>query len=165
MEQSKILVLGVGNILMSDEGAGVRAIERLQRDFTFADNVRLLDGGTLGTRLIDPISQADRLIVIDVALRGHPAGTITRLTYDEIRSGIVAKNSMHQVSFTETLALAELLDMLPPTVIVAVEPKDIETMSVELTKTIADAMDLLCEKVLEEIVFAGGSFHNKTAIV
>jgi hydrogenase maturation protease len=158
MEHSHILVLGVGNILLCDEGAGVHLIKRLERTYRFSDNVRLLDGGTLGTRLLDPISQATRLIVADVALRGMAPGTITRLTMDDIPLGAGPKNSMHQVSFTETLALAGMLDMLPPTVIIAIEPQDMTTMSVEVTKVIADCMDAFCAAVLREIELAGGGY-------
>jgi hydrogenase maturation protease len=158
-----ILVLGVGNLLMSDEGAGVHLINMLERGFTFSANVRLLDGGTLGVRLLDPISQSSFLIVADVAVRGKPPGTVCRLTLDDVRSavGIAAKNSMHQVSFTETLALAEMMEILPPTVIVAIEPQDIQTLRTELTPAVAEKMNDLAGQILKEIKAAGGSFRMK----
>jgi hydrogenase maturation protease len=82
----KILVLGVGNILFTDEGVGVRAVETLLRDYSFSDNVTLMDGGTLGTRLMDPIMQCQRLIVIDAVLGGDEPGSVYRLTGDDLRS-------------------------------------------------------------------------------
>jgi hydrogenase maturation protease len=162
-DNAPILVLGVGNLLMSDEGAGVHLINILERDFTFSENVCLFDGGTLGIRLLDPIDQSSFLIVADIALRGCPPGTIYRLTLDDVHAaiGISAKNSMHQVSFTETIALAEMMEILPPTVIVAIEPQDMQTMRPELTTVVAEKMNDLAEHILKEIRAAGGSFRKK----
>ena len=65
MTEKRILVLGVGNILFTDEGLGVRCIEHMQEKFTFSDNVTLMDGGTLGTKLMGPILESDYLFVCD----------------------------------------------------------------------------------------------------
>jgi len=70
MGEKRILVLGIGNILLRDEGAGVRVIEALEAGYFFSPNVTLLDGGTLGLRLLDPISQADHLILVDAVQNG-----------------------------------------------------------------------------------------------
>jgi hydrogenase maturation protease len=164
MENSHILVLGVGNLLLSDEGAGVHCIHRLEKTYDFSDNVHLLDGGTLGMRLLDSIRQASILIVADVALQGYVPGTISRLSIDDVRCGCGEKHSMHELSFSETLALAETLDILPPTIIIAIEPLDMTTMSVSLTPEVSEKLYELCLRVLEEIKTAGGEFclKNKT---
>jgi hydrogenase maturation protease len=121
----------------------------------------LLDGGTLGIRLLDPINQSSFLIVADIALRGCPPGTIYRLTLEDVRAtGITAKNSMHQVSFTETISLAEMMEILPPTVIIAIEPQDMQTMRPELTPAVAEKMNDLAEQILKEIKAAGGSYRK-----
>ena len=75
----RALVLGVGNILFSDEGIGVRTVERLQRYAALPDNVVLMDGGTLGIRLMDAIMDCDVLVVVDAVLGGGEPGTIYRL--------------------------------------------------------------------------------------
>jgi hydrogenase maturation protease len=164
-EQPRILVLGVGNVLLSDEGTGVHLINKLQQEYGFSDNVTLLDGGTLGMRLLGPISQASCLIAVDVALRGKRPGSIVRLTLNDIRTGAGVKNSMHQVSFIETLLLAEMMELLPPIVIIAIEPQDMQTMGMSLTPALAGKMDELCARVLEEIVQAGGAFYEKTGVI
>jgi hydrogenase maturation protease len=161
MENSHILVLGVGNALMSDEGVGVQCIHQLEQSYSFSGNVQLLDGGTLGMRLLDSIRHASCLIVVDAALRGSIPGTITRLVLDDIKTENAPKHSMHSVSFSETLAIAASLDILPPTVIIGIEPLDITTMSVSLTSEIAKKLDALCLRVLDEIKIAGGSFKFK----
>jgi hydrogenase maturation protease len=163
LENPAILVLGVGNLLMSDEGAGVHCVNLLARDFVFSENVNLLDGGTLGTRLLGPIGNSSSLIVIDIAVYGNPPGTLYRLTIEDVCAGISAKNSMHQVSFTETIALAEMMEILPPTVIVAIEPHDMQTMRPELSDVVAVELQDMVALVLKEISAAGGSFIHKAS--
>jgi len=159
MGKPEILVLGVGNILLTDEGAGVHCIHRLQQQYAFSDNVRLLDGGTLGMRLLDSISKATQCIVADVALQGFVPGTLSRLTINDVRTANALKQSMHQLSFSETLTLAEAMGILPPTIIVAMEPCDMTTMSVSMTPSVAEKIDAMCAMVLEEITNAGGTFR------
>ena len=77
MAEPRVLVLGVGNILLSDEGFGVAAVKRLERDYTWPDNVRLLDGGTLGLFLMPEIMDADFLVVLDVVLGPGPRAPST----------------------------------------------------------------------------------------
>ena len=161
MKNKNILVLGVGNILMSDEGAGVYVVRSLEQNFQFSENISFLDGGTLGMRLLNPISKASQLIVADTAMLGRAPGTISRLTIDDVRTGNVVKNSMHQLSFAETLSMAEMMEILPPTVIIAIEPFDIETMGTTMTSLIAANFDNLCMRVLDEILATGGTFSEK----
>jgi hydrogenase maturation protease len=161
MNNSPLLVLGVGNVLMSDEGAGVHCIHRLLQCYSFSDNVELLDGGTLGTRLLNSISKAGALIAIDVALRETTPGTVSRLSLDDIRARSSEKHSMHELSFSETLFTAETMGILPPTVIIAIEPLDITTVSTNLTPPVKEKLGELCGRVLEEIKIAGGEFTRK----
>ena len=75
----QVLVLGVGNILFSDEAIGVRTVEHLQQCASLPGNVELMDGGTLGIRLMDAIMGCDLLIVVDAVLGGGEPGTLYRL--------------------------------------------------------------------------------------
>ncbi len=158
MEQPRILVLGVGNILLRDEGVGVRVIERLQSIYSFSSNVALMDGGTLGLRLLDPISQTDYLIVVDAVQNGQAPGTLYRLPAEELEKRLVFKNSLHQLNLVETLAYTEILGHRPQAVIIGVEPEDISPWGMELTPTIASRVAELCSQVLAEIERAGGSY-------
>jgi hydrogenase maturation protease len=161
MIDRSILVLGVGNILMSDEGAGVYAIRRLQEKYTFSSNVFLLDGGTLGMKLLYSISNASSLIVADTAMLGKRPGTISRLTINDIRMRTVLKNSMHQLSFSETLTMAEAMGILPLSAIITIEPADICSLSVSLTDVVEQQMESFCTILLNEIMATGGSFSLK----
>jgi hydrogenase maturation protease len=162
MKDRSILVLGVGNILMSDEGAGVYAIRRLQEMYTFSSNVFLLDGGTLGMKLLYSISNASSLIVADTAILGKTPGTISRLSINDIRMRTVLKNSMHQLSFSETLTMAEVMGILPLSTIITIEPVDISSLSVRLTDAIEQQMESFCSILLNEIKVTGGSFSLKS---
>jgi hydrogenase maturation protease len=151
-----ILVLGVGNILLKDEGVGVRLIEQLQGEYTFSPNVRLMDGGTLGIRLLDDITAADHLIVVDAVRNDHPPGTLYRLPAEELKRCVSFKNSLHQTGLLETLAYAEMLGQRPTTVVVGIEPADISPWGTELTPCISKQLNELAERVLDEIQRAGG---------
>lgn len=159
MERPRILVLGVGNILLRDEGVGVRVIERLQSLYRFSSNVELMDGGTLGLRLLDPISQTDTLIVVDAVQNGQPPGTLYRLPAEELEKRIVFKNSLHQLNLVEALAYSEILGHRPQAVIIGVEPQDISPWGMELTAIVEARVAELCSRVLAEIERAGGTFR------
>ncbi|OQY47417.1 MAG: hydrogenase expression/formation protein, partial [Desulfobacteraceae bacterium 4572_87] len=84
MNEKQITVLGVGNILFTDEGVGVRVLERLNEQYDFPSNVAMVDGGVLGMNLLGTISEADHLIVIDAVRNGQEPGTLYRLEGEEI---------------------------------------------------------------------------------
>jgi hydrogenase maturation protease len=147
----EIMVLGIGCILYSDEGFGVRVIEKIAQLFEFSNNVMLVDGGVLGVNLLGVISKPDHLIVVDaIRNKGNP-GDLYRLEGDVIPERIRAKNSLHQVDFLEVLTLCQALDKVPQTVIIGVEPMDIETQSLELTPPIQAKVDPVIDMVLVEL--------------
>jgi hydrogenase maturation protease len=162
MDSPQIMILGIGNILFSDEGFGVRVIERLQERYTFSDNVSIIDGGVLGMNLLGVISQADHLIVVDAVRNGGTPGTLIRLREGEIPARIRAKNSLHQVDFLEALTMCRALDKVPQTVILGVEPQDIETLSTELSPLIQTKVDSMIDMVLTEIACWGASYHQRS---
>ena len=151
MNSPHIMILGVGCILFSDEGFGIRVIEKLEETYTFPDNVSLVDVGVLGVNLLGVLSLADQLIVVDVIRKKGIPGDVYRLTGDEIPERIRAKNSVHQVDFLEALTLCQALDKVPETVIVGVEPLDIDTLSIELTPEISAKVAPMMDMVLTEL--------------
>lgn len=157
----RILVLGVGNILFTDEGIGVRAVEEIERLYDVSANVTLMDGGTLGTRLMDPIMNCDLLVVIDAVLGDGPAGSVYRLTGDDLRKSLAFKDSMHQTDLVDTLIMCEIVGNRPDAVIIGMEPSDYHTMHVGLSPVALERQEALIGFVLEEIAKAGGSFAKK----
>jgi hydrogenase maturation protease len=155
------MILGVGCILYSDEGFGVRVIEALEERYEFPDNVLVVDGGVLGINLLGVISKPNHLIVVDAIRNKGKPGDLYRLAGDAIPERIRAKNSLHQVDFLEALTLCKALDKVPETVILGIEPEDIETLSTVLTPTTQSRVDAIIEKVLGEIKRLGGSYQTK----
>jgi hydrogenase maturation protease len=104
------------------------------------------------------ISKPDHLIVVDAIRNKGEPGDLYRLTGDQIPQRIRAKNSLHQVDFLEALTLCQALDKVPETVIIGVEPEDIDTQSLELTPIIRTKIDPVIEMVLTELDRLGGSW-------
>jgi hydrogenase maturation protease len=153
----RIMVLGVGNILFTDEGIGVRVIEHLARKYEFSSNVTLYDGGTLGMRLMGPILECELLIVVDAVLGDGPPGTVYRLTGEGLRQSLAFKNSLHQTDLVDTLIYCELLGNRPEAVVVGIEPQDFRSMSVVLSPAIAASMERIVLAVVDEIAASGGT--------
>ena len=159
----EIMVLGIGCILYCDEGFGVQVVEKMQRLYEFPNNVLFVDGGVLGINLIGVISQPKHLIVVDaIRNKGNP-GDLYRLEGDAIPERIRAKNSLHQVDFLEALTLCQALDKVPQTVIIGVEPQDIETQSLELTPLIQAQVDPVVDMVLAELDRLGSTYKKETS--
>jgi len=161
MDMNNITVLGVGNILYTDDGAGIRVVEKLEKEYEFSDNVEIIDGGVLGVNLLGVISNAGRLIVVDTVLNHGRPGELHRLDHDQIPNRILAKNSLHQVDLIEALTLCNALDHVPETTVIGIEPKDVETLSEHLSPEIGSRLNDLVQNVLEEVVRLGGSYQPK----
>ena len=161
MAREQITVLGVGNILFTDEGVGVRVVEALDKRYTFAENVKLIDGGVLGMGLLAVVSEADHLIVVDAVKNGGAPGSLYRLEGEDIPKRILGKNSLHQVDLLETLTLCQVFEKVPETIIVGVEPEDIETLGIELTDTVKEKLRPLGNMVLKELERLGAGFKDR----
>ena len=158
---AEVMVLGIGCILYSDEGFGVRVVEKMEKKYEFSDNVLLVDGGVLGINLLGVISKPEHLIVVDaIRNKGNP-GDLYRLEGDAIPARIRAKNSLHQVDFLEALTLCQALDHVPETVIIGVEPEDIDTMCVDLTPVTQAKLDDVIAMVLAELDRLGVKYLAK----
>jgi len=149
---SETLVLGLGNTLLSDEGVGVRVVERLLEQYDFPEGVRLLDGGTLGLNLLPDVEDATRLLVVDAVQARQPAGRLMRLTGNDIPIFLdTSKISPHQESLQDILALAVLRGTLPEEVVLwGVQIGSME-VSLELSPPVAAQVGVLVRKVLEEL--------------
>ena len=150
-ELKSIMVIGVGNVLFKDEGFGIHVVKRMEQMFEFPENVELVDGGVMGVHLLGIISRPDHLIVVDVIRNGGQPGDMYRIEQKDIPERIRAKNSVHQVDFLEALTLCLAMDHQPETVILGVEPEDIETLNMELTATTENKVGPIMDLVLAEL--------------
>jgi len=150
MNSQHIMVLGLGNLLLTDEGFGIHVIQKLQKICKFPDNVSIVDGGVLGLNLLGIICRADYLIVVDAIRNNSEIGSLYRLEGDAIPERIRAKNSLHQIDFIEALTMCQALDKVPETIILGIEPKDIETLSINLTPTTHEKIEQMIDMILAE---------------
>ena len=162
-KEKRILVLGVGNILYTDEGFGVRVAEELEQKYEFSPNVTIMDGGTLGFKLMGPIIESDYLIIVDIVLNEGKPGDVFRLLGEDLRKACAFTNSLHQTDLLDTLAQCSLMGEVPEDVILfGVEPVNYHDMSAELTPELAARIPDVMEVVLKEVEKAGGTFAPRT---
>jgi hydrogenase maturation protease len=149
------LILGIGNILWADEGFGIRAIEALHAQYSFPDDVRLMDGGTQGIFLLPWVRNARHLLILDAIDFGLPPATLKLIRGDDVpRFMGVKKMSMHQTGFQEVLFSAELTGEMPDDIaLVGVQPELLDdyggslrdSVKAQLEPAIRLACDVLAE--------------------
>ena len=152
-----ILVLGIGNVLLTDEGIGVRALNELQRRYTFPENVELLDGGTAGIELLRHIRNRDYLIIIDAMKFDLQPGTVSRVEGQDVPAAFRTRISPHQLGLSDLLAAAMLTDELPKNLVLfGVEPESLD-IGLDLTDTVEASLEKLTGAILEELRSIGCS--------
>ena len=146
----KIVVLGVGNLLLSDEGVGVHVANELVK-LELPPGVTVVEGGTDGFRLINVITEADRLIVVDAVKGGGAPGSIYRFDINEVQncpSGF--KTSVHQIGILEVINLSGLIGKTPQTTVIGIEPESLE-MGMELSPEIKSKIPRIIELIWDEL--------------
>jgi hydrogenase maturation protease len=147
---TKTVILGVGNLLLTDDGVGIHAIQKLQVDYSLPAGVQVVDGGTCGLDLLQFLEGVDHLIIIDAARLGKTPGSIVRLEGDQVPAYLALKTSPHEIGLPELLFTARLTDIYPEKVVVfGVQPESIET-HLGLTPAVAERLDELVEMAAQE---------------
>lgn len=149
-ENSKVVIIGVGNLLLMDEGIGVHVINELEKQ-KLPQNVGIYDGGTGGFKLIDLMHGVKRVIFIDAVDTGKTPGTITTFNPEDVHSIYQEKKySLHDTDLMEVIKMTELLDNPPEIEIVGIQPKTINygtTLSKELTDSMPDIINTVLVKI------------------
>jgi hydrogenase maturation protease len=160
----RVVVLGVGNILMSDEGVGVYAVTELANRFDVPDTVEIIDGGTSGMDCLDRIADADLLLIADcMRSPGKQPGDITRIADEEINAWFKTRISPHQVGLSDVLAACVFQGIAPKKVVlVGVQPQSFET-AMELTPAVAAVLPALIERLIAELAAAGITVRPRAA--
>lgn len=150
LPSSAVAVLGLGNLVHMDDGIGVHAIQRLQRDPRVPVGSVLLDGGTQGLSLLPHISGFPRLLVVDAVDAGEPAGTLMRFEGKSL-DGLPGKASVHQLGFADLMIAMKLLGEPPEEVVVlGVQPLSTE-WGAELTPLVQKALSPLLDAVIAQL--------------
>jgi hydrogenase maturation protease len=154
-ERTPVLVLGLGNVVCTDDGAGIAALHQLIREYTMPEGVRALDGGTLGLSLLPLVDSADQVIMVDAVNAEGPPGTLVRIEGDEVAPAVYERLSPHQIGVADLLAGASLIGKYPDRVIIlGVVPESIE-LGLERTPAVAAAIPELVRQVVEELTALG----------
>lgn len=157
-----ILILGIGNILLNDEGAGVRAVELLQKRFHIPPEVEVLDGGTSGLDILPHLEGRTHLFIIDVLDKdGLAPGEAVKIDISNQPGFFRQKISPHQLGLSEVLAVAFLQDMLPKTILLfGIKPKDLGT-GLDLTPEVKTGLEKIITEIQQELAKAGLVLQKK----
>ena len=146
---NEITVLGIGNIILSDEGFGVRVVEYLQDNYKFPDNIALIDGGTLGIELTQFITGTKKLLIIDSIDGGKEPGTSFYLAGEELKTHFREKISAHEVGIQDVLTMLELTGRaIPEVIVIGAQPYSLEA-GVELTEQMKTLIPTIADRALE----------------
>jgi len=146
----KTVVLGLGNVLHADDGAGAQVIQRLRDDGRVPAEVSLVEGGTLGLELLPYVWDCSRLIVIDAVDVGEAPGTVVRMSGDELNA-LPGSSSVHQLGVSDLLvALRVLAERQPAVVLLGVQPANTD-WSTELSPAVAASVNLLVNATVQEL--------------
>lgn len=144
-------VLGIGNVILKDEGFGVRVVEYLDAHYEFPENVQLVDGGTLGIELTQYVTGTKRLLVIDSINGGVEPGTVFRFEDDEVMAHFQDKLSAHEVGIQDVLALLSVTGKkIPHVVVIGAQPYDLGA-GVELSAGMKRLLPQMAENALKEL--------------
>ena len=136
----KPLILGVGNILLSDEGVGVRVVQELEKRPEIQPHFDIIDGGTCGMELLDAMANRKHLIIVDAVLANKQPGEIVVLHDEQVPTFFSRKISPHQLGICDVLSALKLTDEFPQNLcLIGIQPESLEA-SIGLTETIQKAM-------------------------
>ena len=150
----RILVLGVGNSILKDEGFGVHVVTQMEarrEELGIPPEVDIIDGATLGLDLLYYIEGREKVIMIDIVNAGEEPGTLFRFTTEDIKTKVITKVSMHQVTLFDVLTMAELSGRMPgEAIIIGVQPGEID-WGEELSPAVEAQIPRVIELIMKEI--------------
>jgi hydrogenase maturation protease len=147
-KHGKTLVLGLGNVLMSDEGVGVHVVRAVEKH-TLPANVECLDGGTGGFTLLEPLQEAGRIILIDAAADGNPIGTVTRTT-PRFSRDYPPTLTAHDIGVKDLLDVFYIQGGGPDVILYAITIDPQQPISMGLSEVIAKAAEVAVAEILAE---------------
>lgn len=146
----KNIVIGVGNVLFKDEGVGIYASHFLKENYEFEGDIEILDGGTLGFKLMTFFQEYDNVIILDTVSIEDSVGSIFRLPSDVLLGLGTYRKTAHEVEIVEMLEICSVLDKHAEVTILGIIPEDIVSVKIGLTQKIEDKfMDLINQAVKE----------------
>ena len=146
--------MGIGNILLQDEGVGVHTVKEIEKRYSFEPSIEIIDAGTLGLEIMYMLQDGvDNLLVVDAVMGGKPPGSLYIFRNEEVKKYYLKnKLSAHEVGFSEVLALLDLIGkpVKENLILVGIEPVSFD-VSLELHEKTASKMEDLIKTVLQEL--------------
>jgi hydrogenase maturation protease len=147
----QVLVLGIGNLLIGDEGVGCKAAEELCRRYILPDSVTCVDGGTAGFELLTMIDNKDHVILIDALRNDRPPGTVVMVEDEHVPKAFLARTTPHQLGICDVLAAAELCDTMPRHLtLYGIEPKQLD-VGIGLSPEVEAGMEKTILAVVDQL--------------
>ncbi len=148
---SEVTILGIGNLLMGDEGVGIHALNTLQESYAFSPAINFIDGGTIGIDLIPYFEECKKMIIIDAVDSQEKAGYIVSLENEEIHYRFNTKLSLHHAGLSDVLSIIKLQEIqAPDMLLIGVQPEKVE-MGLELSKTVGDKMPQILKTITNKL--------------
>ncbi len=145
-----MIVLGLGNLLLCDEGVGIHVVNALvERELL--PGIELVDGGVAGFSLISLIEEHEQAVLIDAVDAPLPAGTVITLLPEEVGRRRGDKFSLHDFTVRDTLDLLVIRDTMPEMIILGIIPEDIHTYRIGLSETLEKKFEEIVEKIEKEV--------------
>lgn len=161
-KEISVLVLGLGNVLLGDDGLGAEAVVRVKRNYRVPPGIRLEDGGTLGLSLLGLVAEAKHVLLVDAVLADAPPGTQVRLDGTAVLDAVRDRLSPHQVGVADLLDAARLIDRYPDTVtLLGIVPASIE-LSVARSRVVGDGLETLVTAIIKEVQHLGHRLERKS---
>jgi hydrogenase maturation protease len=149
--KNEVTILGIGNVILRDEGFGVRVAEYLDKHYEFPESVQIVDGGTLGIELTQYVTGTEKLLVIDSINGGAEPGTTFRFHNDDVMEHFQDKLSAHEVGIQDVLGLLTVTGhKIPDVVVIGAQPYDVEA-GVELSDGMMELLPQMVEQALSEL--------------
>ena len=148
IKSNPIVLLGVGNILLTDEGFGVHVVNQLREDYVFNPPISILDGGTMGMELLTYMRGMTKLLLVDAINGGDAPGTVYEFPHEEMNSYFTEAISVHEVGMQDILRIRALQeDPLEDAVVIGVEPESLE-LGLDLSETTQVMVKDVKERIL-----------------
>jgi hydrogenase maturation protease len=147
----KVTLIGLGNLLMRDEGVGVQAVRAVEERYEIPPDVEIVDGGTSGLDLLPYIEGRNRVLFVDAVNFGQEPGYIGVLENQEIPALFARKDSLHHLGLMDVLATAQLLDVTPRNLcLIGIQPLSLE-IGLELSELLQTRMEFLVAQIITKL--------------
>ena len=151
MTTKNILILGLGNILLGDEGVGVRVIEQLL-SHSLPDGIEVIDGGTAGYELINFFEGKEKVIIVDAVKTNDTPGSVYKMDLSVVQEDETVQLSLHQIGLKNVFKMASLMDLNPEVTLVGIVPKEYQDYKIGLSEEVEKAIPLAIETIYKELL-------------